>query len=663
MRRKRTDLSADWEQFVVQHGGRALLADLSAVLGKSEEDIQFVRNFGTCIRHPKPKGFSELFTLWHGRPPEDVEWPAPAVSRAGVYAWHAPELALLATLVGTLGPEEIAQALTVRLVKLTGDKTAQRSKNSVKIQIHRIGLLSNDMVGGLTTAEASKEIGSTAIVNQAIAKGQLRVERIGRFWKIPYAAWQEWKSKRVFPPKGYVQLSTIRADLAIKSDKLSEFARAGLIPTAVRCNPYGAGVRSTRFGTWFVDPKVAKQMLADRRAGRPMPWHAKPNIDNLKTTYKLWCKRKHPAGCTTCADIWGKKGVPQSFEAYKEQYPPLAHGAKRHLTRKWDPGMTLKELAAFAGRSLHFVKVAVKNGMIEVTKQGRTQYVSKTNATRWKARRCPTGDNEKSWIALATAETLYLFTQRELRKFINAGVLLSRIGTHGAQRGVEYVSRHQCGQLREKIGFTEVQAAARVGVTVERFRTLIEGVNWRKAQGIPLITVQAVIKRMESREGYTVEDAAVELETTEQWVHERIQDGTIRVTRAKWDRRRLYITNPMLERLRAALVSPRRAKPLGKDWLSLSQGAAEAGVCTTTLIRWAEDGSLERRQSNLGWRYHREAVRAQARIYWQTVRFHRATPPEWLQDELKVQKTKVHASVKRTPAQHGRGQQPERLAA
>lgn len=641
MRRKSTDYSADWEQFVFQHGWRALLSDLSAVLGQSEDDVDFVRRLGICERLPNPKGFAELFALWHGRPPEDADWPAPRMSRAGVYAWQAPELALLATLVGTIGPEEIAQVLTARLIQLTGDQTAERSKKAVIQRTVRIGLLSNDFVGGLTTTQAAKDIGSSAIVNQAIAKGQLRVERVGRYWKIPHAVWQEWKSKRVFPPKGYVQLSTIKADLAIKSDKLSEFARAGLIPTAVRCNPYGSGVRSTQFGTWFIDPKVAKQMLVDRRAGRPMPWHAKPNIDNLKITYKLWCSRKHPAGCTTCADIWGEKGVPKTFDAYQEQYPPLAHGAKRHLTRPWDPGMTLKELAAFTGRSLHFVRRAVSNGMVEVTLQGRTQYVSKTNASRWKARKCPTGDSEKSWIALGTAETLYLFTQRELRKFIESGELLSRIGADGPQRGVEYVSRHQCGQLREKIGFTEEQAAARVGVTVERFRTLIEGVNWRKAQGIPLVTVQAVIKRLESREGYTVEDAAVELETTEQWVHERIQDGTIRVTRAKWDRRRLYISKLMLERLRSALTAPKREKPLGKEWLSLSQGAGEAGVCTTTLIRWAEDGALARRQSNLGWRYHREAVRAHARIYWQSVRFHRATPPEWLQAELKAQSPSV----------------------
>ncbi|MFC6281143.1 hypothetical protein ACFQND_07880, partial [Polaromonas aquatica] len=348
-------------------------------------------------------------------------------------------------------------------------------------------------------------------------------------------------------------------------------------------------------------------------------------------------ENKSTPGCATCAEIWGEKGFPKTFEAYLEQYPPLAHGAKRHLTRPWAPGLTLRELAKFSGMTLYLVNAAIANGMLEATLHGGTQYVSKTNATRWKARNCPTGNNAKSWISLDTAEKQYLFTQLEIRKFIDSGDLQARTNTEGNHRGAVYVSKHQCGQLREKIGFTEEQAALRVGVSVARFRTLLDGANWRKAQGIPMETVKAVIKRLESREGYTVADAAVALKTSEQWVHERIQDGTIRVTRAKWDMRRLYITQPMLQRLEKAMASPTREKPLGKDWLSLSAGAGEAGVSTTTLNHWADTGDLQRRQTNRGWRYHREAVRAQARIYWENVRFVRATPPDWLLAERQNQ--------------------------
>ena len=73
------------------------------------------------------------------------------------------------------------------------------------------------------------------------------------------------------------------------------------------------------------------------------------------------------------------------------------------------------------------------------------------------------------------------------------------------------------------------------------------------------------------------------------------------------------------------------AEQLSADWLRLSDAAFEAGVTTATLIKWAETGALERRQSRIGWLYHREHVRARARLYWSTVRFHRAIPPGWLQ--------------------------------
>ena len=61
--------------------------------------------------------------------------------------------------------------------------------------------------------------------------------------------------------------------------------------------------------------------------------------------------------------------------------------------------------------------------------------------------------------------------------------------------------------------------------------------------------------------------------------------------------------------------------------------ARELGVSAATLLRWADDGELARKQAPSGYRYHREAVRARARQYWATVRFHRAVPPSWLAAE------------------------------
>lgn len=611
----------DWKQFVLTYGYRAQAYEMAAVVGRDVEEVERVRRTGACKKLQKGKGFSELFSLWHGRLPADEEWPIPRkMGSNGTYEWQGPELALLASLVGRLGCTEIAQTLTGRLQKLTGNPDAERTRNAVQLSINRIGMQTNDVLGGITTTEAGREIGSLAIIHQAIEKKHLRATRVGRIWVIPHAVWKEWKRKRVFPPKGYVLLSTLREALSIRSDKLSEFARMGYIPTAIRCNPYGTKGPSTQFGTWYIDKKVAEKMLADRRAGRPMPWHGKPLQDNLRATFKLWEKRKHPTSCKTCAAIWGKKGAPQSYEDYSLRYPPLEHGAKRHLTREWNPGMTIAEVAAYAGRSESHVRRSIDNGMLETTLEGRRQYVSRTNATRWKARRCPTGDNEKSWISLDTASKQYLFPLRELRGFIASGKLKSKIGTDGPMRDVVYVSRHQCGQLREKIGFTEEQAARRVGVTVPRLRLLLDGVDWRKTDGIPLVTVQAAIKRLESREGYTIEEAATKLGMTAQWVLERKRDGTIKVSQAKWDRRRVYITEPMLQRLQEAKQNPIEREQFNADWLRLSEAAYEAGVSAATLIKWANEAELERRQSKVGWRYHREAVRARARRYWEAVR-------------------------------------------
>lgn len=626
---------ADWEKFVLTNGWWAKSHEMAAVIGKSVEDVNRVRRTNACTRLDKRKGFAELFSLWHGRAPADSEWPVPIkYIKRGFYEWQAPELALLASMVGRMSPVEIAQLLTARLVDLTGDINAERGKQAVQIKTNFIGMQTNDVVGGITTRQAGREIGSLSTINQVIHKKQLRAVRVGRLWVIPHDVWQEWKGKRVFPPKGYVQLTTLKVPLSIKSDKLSEWARAGLVPTAIRCNPYGTQARNTKFGTWYIDKKIAAKLVADRRAGKPMPWHTKSDPHNLAVTFKLWQQRKHPITCSTCADIWGPQGAPASFDEYGLRYPPLAHGAKRHLTRPWSPGLTIQEVAAATGCSAATITYAIKTGALSAKKEGVCVYVSRTDATRWKARRCPTGDGVKSWISLDTARDQYLFTLQELRGFIADGRLNSKVGTAGSSRAVVYVLRQQCRELREKIGFSEEQAARRVGVSISRFRHLLEGVDWRKADGIPLVTVQAVIKRLKSRAGHTIEEAAADLGMTVQWVSERIADGTIKVLKASWDRRRTYISDPMMQRLIEAMDRPTKREQIGTDWLRLSAASAEAGVCTTQLIRWSENGELERSQSAVGWLYHRKAVRARARRYWKTVRFHRAVLPDWLKKEM-----------------------------
>lgn len=623
-----------WENFVLAHGWRAWRHELAIILDQPVADIERVRRTRACKRLKKGKRFSELFALWRGRPPRDDEWPRPRRAQHGGYEWQAPELALLATLVGRIGRSEISALMTRRLRDRSGDSRARRSLNAIAVGMQRIGLLSTDCVGGITLEKAAKETGAYFNIWNAIKRRELHAFRVGRLWVIPHAAWAKWKASRVFPPKGYIQLARLKRPLGIHSDKLSEWARMGHVPSAVRCNPYGTRAKLTKFGTWYVDARVAKRLIADRRAGRPMPWWGKPEPYNLKVTWGLLQERRHPSTCVTCAQIWGQKGAPSLYADYVVRYPPLAHGAKRHLTRVWSPGLTLVEVARHTGASVSTIKRAIDRSMLAATRAGRSLYVTKTDATRWKARKCPIGGNDKSWIALETARTQYLFTLTELRAFIDAGKLRSKVGTNGPMRGLTYVPRHQCAKLRETIGFSESEAARRVGISVHRLRTLLKDVNWRGAKGIPLDTVQAVARRVYSQdEGYTLAEAAAKLGVTVDWIHERKLDGTIRIQRAKFDRRRIYVTAPMFGRLKRAKARPEKRERFSSAWLFVSQAANDAGVSTGTVLNWAAAGELVRRNSHLGWRYFRKSLRARARLYWETVRYHRAIPPAWLQFE------------------------------
>jgi hypothetical protein len=190
--------------------------------------------------------------------------------------------------------------------------------------------------------------------------------------------------------------------------------------------------------------------------------------------------------------------------------------------------------------------------------------------------------------------------------------------------------------LRQTIGFSDEEVARKVGVSVPRLRELLEGVNWRKSGAIPLVTVQAAIKRLNSQPGYTFERAAEMLGKSVSWIEARQADGTIRVLQTKWDPSRVYISEPMMNRLRKFIEPVENEEKLPAEWLRLSDAAFEAGVTIGTIIKWAETGLLPRRQSNIGWRYYRDHVRAQARRYWKTVRFRRVTPPAWLAAERQI---------------------------
>jgi hypothetical protein len=624
----------DWQTFVVAWGGGARVDHLAQVLGVAPAAIQRLRARGACDGRPA-LGFPDLFAKWHGRPPRDEEWPPPAI-RGGNrgYEWQPPELTLLASLVGRVGKAEIAQVLTTRLRQVTGDRKAVRQGVGLQLAMHRIGLQATDVVGGLTVAAAGREIGSRSILGHEIRQGRLAVRRVGRLLVIDHAEWARWKASRVLPPAGYVRLASIRRTLGLRSDKLSEWARQGFIPTAMRCTPVGAGERSSKWGTWYLDGTVARKFVADRRAGRPMPWWGQGDVANLKVTWRLWQTRQHPASCPTCRQIWGAMGPPTTFEDYVTRYRPLAHGTKRHLSRVWVPGLTLAEVAVDAGVGISAVKRAVKRGLLRAGRIGRGPWsVSRTDATRWKARHCPTGDSVRSHLSFGLAGRLYGFTRAELDAHVASGRLQTRRIISGPSRGQSYLVKQQVRELRDELGFSEEAAARRVGVSVARLRVLLRGLEWRPAPRIPAVVVANAIKRRNSHQGLTIREAAIRLKQPVRWVLAQIRAGLVRPLRTKWDRRRRYITDTMFGRLQAAITQQPAAEPLSAEWLHLSQAALVAGVSGTTLIEWARRSEIQTRPSPTGRRYHRRSVKARARKFWAHPRSQRAERPAWLQAE------------------------------
>jgi hypothetical protein len=628
-----------WQEFVIAYGRNAYVHHLAAVTRQPDHAIQALRNTGACQPGPR-RTFGDLFLLFHGRPPLDDEWPAPRRTGRNGYEWLAPELQLLAAMTGTTGTDEIVKVLTARLRQVTGDPTAQRNRNAVNSHRQRTGLITSDVVGGLTISQAGREIGCTSILYNDIRQGRLHGHRVGAHLVIPYAEWARWKAARVFAPAGYVSLASLKRPLGIKSDKLSEWARLGYVPTAVRCNPYGTRAASTKFGTWYIDAKVKKRLIADRRAGRPMPWWKKPEPHNLKITFTLWQQRQHPRHCETCQTIWGPAGAPSTYDDYCARYPPLAHGAKRHLTRPWSDGVRIADVAREVNLTQAAVRYAIRTGVLRATRRGGTYFVTRTDVTRWKARKCPTGANERSWLQLTTAMTYYKFTRAELLGHIKSGRLTTRVGTLGAARGVRYVLKQQLRELRETEGFAPEDAARRLGISVARLHTLAAAADWRATDRFTIDVITTIRKRLDSAAGVPITEAAKILGKSTAWVEREIANGTARVLRTPFNTARRYISEPMFKRLCEAALHPVSRQRWTSEWLLTSDAALLAGVSIGTLQKWAAVGEVKFRVKAKYRRYHRRSVMTRARQYWASeVRFKRATPPAWLQAETALEET------------------------
>jgi hypothetical protein len=634
------DVDNAWQAFILKHGRGSRTRDLATVLQRTEIGVKRIKQigFGGAKTEARNAGlnFDELFVLWHGREPQESEWPLPSwLNGHCSYEWLQPEVSLLAALVGRLGKKEIAQVLTNRLRTITGDQSAERDTMAVQNQVSRLGLMLSDVIGGIPLSEAARQIGYYELLHRAKRSGELETFRVGRYDVIPYAAWEAFKAQKQLPPEGYVRLSTLRERLAIASDKLSEFARMGYVPGAVRVKPFGAGgIPSTQFGTWYIPPELAEQLLADRRAGRPMPWHGKPLLDNLKVTYKKWGVKRHTSHCAECAAIWGKAGPPDDFETYLQRYPQLDKASKRHLTANWHPGLTISEVANQAGVHMDRVQAAIDNEILPATDVQGQSFISRSDATKWIFKGNPNGENKKAWISVDTAMKLFCFSRQEIQQMIELDMAQSKLGMAGATRGIVYLLRADCQRIRETRHLSHEQAAEMVGIDLPHLREYLKRIRSDVADGsgaIPFSTVQQIIRRRQDSQRIvlTVEQAAAQLGVGNADVLDMIDQGVISPGRSFWDSQ-LEISAPMFKRLREELSKPTRTNRPEGDSVRLTAAAYLAGVSPTTVLRWADAGEVSNDLRPSGKFYAVESLKARARHYWRTTRLKRAARPAWL---------------------------------
>ena len=601
------DNDTAWERFVIDYGHGVQNHDIAHVLGVDQTSITKIRRTNACTQGKAAKQFAELFVLWHGREPADTEWPTPRLVRQGQYQWQLPELALLASLVGRLGVPDIAATLTERLRTTTGDPLAARTAVSTQIAIHRIGLQTRDVIGGISITDASHEVGSLSIIEKAINSGELPLIRIGHRRIIPYAAWDAYKALRVPPPPGHVRLATLKEALSIRSDKLSEFARLGYIPSAVRCITRGYEGSSTQYGIWWIESDVADRLLADRRAKRPMPWHGKALSENLRNSYALWIKRRHPATCEKCQEIWGPQGSPVAFEDYATRYVPMRLGSKRHLTAVWTHGITIAAVAHQAGCRPEHVRRAIDNARLKAVLHDGVPYVSKSAATIWIDAGQPTSERTDVWISLATAIKQYLFTETTLNDLITAQEFAFKTGTLGGSKGKAYVLWQQCAAQRDRTGYTPCEVARKMNLDLGALQHALLGYEPHHTGTVSSSTLTALVHLTRTRK--RKRDVAADLAPKPSYTATVTDDSTTPAT--------------------------------GHDWLRLGKAAAEAGVSIGTIVTWGQRGEVIRTHCPTGWHYSRTALRERARKYWKAPRALRAIPPPWLQAEYGAPNTQT----------------------
>lgn len=618
-----------WRTFVAANAHRGTVSMLAAVV---RQPVSRVDHVVTRIRagagsKKRAATFPELFAEFHGREPEEQEWPAPRKFAWG-YEWLAPELELLATLVGQLSGRDIASVLTQRLREVTGDSQAARGIVAVQGAAQRLGLQLGEALGGIACSAAALEIGSYNVVYHAIEARLLQAHKVGRIIVIDRASWKRFLASRDVIPDGYVRLSSIRTALGISSDaKLPEFASLGYIPTAVQIAPNGAlGAGGGRI--WYISQEVADRLVADRRRGSPMPWHGKPLAINLKCSYRRWRERRHPASCKTCREIWGGGGAPGSQQAFDQVYPGLTRKQKRHLTQQWCPGLTVDEAADLTGQSAVTLRAAVKSGELKYKRASNVLYFTEAAVLRWAKNQSARSGKDRfvrqDWIAAR-----YGFTAREINALCVEGTL---------RRRGKAISEADCITYRLSHGIGVRSAAKHLGVSVPRLKRMIEDlcgtcddiVGWNRFRHI-----QSLVSRVQS---ISIEAAAQQLGKDVEWVKAHIDAGTVVPTTSKWARSERMLSKASVRKLRGLrrrkLPVPPAAVPANADeWMTTPQAAKFAGVSTTLILRWRQEGGIPERLERTTVLLERKALRRRAARYWRherTRNYSRRPPPAWL---------------------------------
>jgi len=484
----------------------------------------------------------------------------------------------------------------------------------------------------LTLAEAGREIGSHAEVQHAVRHGVLRAREVGHNKFVSRADWEAWKATRQPPNPADVRLADLSVQLGIQADRLNEYARKGLIPGAVRRKRFlKPGSDPTKFGTWYLPRETADQLLANRATGATQPWQPGLQVEYADSVYDRWLEARHPASCEACAAIWGDAGPPKEKAEFVSRYAPLGKGAKFHLVRKWTPGLTVPALARKTGFSHVTIRRAINTGALQTINDGPKRRISDASAEACINQHSTLGAGADGWISLETAARQYHFTVSELEAHIAERTLRWRTSESRDKRELIQVRRGAVLKLRQRLGFSETHAAKLAKVTVAQLRAMLATVGERPPGAITIADLRLIIKKMRSRQGATLKEAAEELDRSVAWVKARLADGTATAIASPWAKGQLILTAANMSKLRAALVDTKGESAQGAEWLSGEKASLLAGVSKVTLGRWAEANLVMREYAGRGWRYHRASVMAQAEAYWAT-----ATPrwrsmcPGWI---------------------------------